>query len=118
MAKLTQTRAFIRKGEIFFLNGALIRAHNSVDIEIMISDTFLMPSQIVSEDGLVSPLHKAYYFIQQMLVEPQSKDRWQNSLYSCLVHVPSDLQEKIQEAEQSGNLQKALGIIRQEIKKL
>ena len=116
VAKLTQTKVFIRKGEVFFLNGALIRAHDSVNIEVMISDIFLMPSQIVSEDGLVSPLHKAYYFIQQMLVEPQCKGRWQNSFYSCLIDVPSNLQEKIQKAEQSGALQKALGIIRQEIK--
>lgn len=118
VAKLTQTRAFIRKGEIFFLNGALIRAHNPVNIEVMISDTFLMPSQIVSEDGLTSPLHRAYYFIQQMLVEPRLKDRWQNSLYSCLVDVSPGFRERLQEAEQSGNLQNALGIIRHEIKKL
>ncbi|WP_152276459.1 flagellar biosynthesis repressor FlbT [Methylorubrum populi] len=117
MAKSSQTRVFIRKGEIFFLNGALIRAHDSVNIEVMISDTFLMPSQIVSEDGLVSPLHKAYYFIQQILIEPGFKDRWRNSLYACLVNVQSDLREKVQEAEQAGNLQKALGIIRQELKK-
>ncbi|GAA0269594.1 flagellar biosynthesis repressor FlbT [Methylorubrum aminovorans] len=118
MAKANQTRVFIRKGEIFFLNDALIRAHDSVNIEIMISDTFLMPSQIVSEGSLVSPLHKAYYFVQQMLIEPVFKDRWQNSLYACLVDVPLDLREKVQEAEQAGNLQKALGTIRQEVKNL
>ncbi|AWI88354.1 flagellar biosynthesis repressor FlbT [Methylobacterium sp. DM1] len=118
MAKLNQTRAFIRKGEIFFLNGALMRAHDSVNIEVMISDTFLMPSQIVLEDGLVSPLHKAYCFIKQMLIEPGFKGRWRNSLYVCLVNAPSDLREKVQEDEQAENLQKVLGTLRQEIKKI
>ncbi|GEL44583.1 hypothetical protein MEX01_51740 [Methylorubrum extorquens] len=100
------------------MNGALIRAHDSVNLEIMISDTFLLPSQIVSEDSSMSYLQKAYYFAQQMLIEPQLRDEWRNKLDASLLRLSTDLEKRIQEATQVGDLQKVLGIIRQELKKV
>lgn len=116
MAKSNQTKVFIRKGEVFFLNGALIRAHDSVNVEIMISDTFLLPSQIVSEDNAVSHLQKAYYFIQQMLIEPNFRNQWQNRLDASLAGLLPEIKSLIQEAVMANELQRSLGIIRQEIK--
>ena len=117
MAKTSQTKAFIRKGEVFFLNGALIRAQDSFGMELMLADTFLLPSQIVSEETAVSHLQKAYYFAQQMMIEPSRKGDWQNRLESCVVELPSDTQKKIWRACQENDLQKVLATIRSELKK-
>ncbi|ACK86455.1 flagellar biosynthesis repressor FlbT [Methylorubrum extorquens] len=116
MSKSNHTKAFIRKGEVFFLNGALIRAHDSVNVEIMISDTFLLPSQIVSEDTAVSHLKKAYYFIQQMLIEPGFRNQWQNRLDDSLTSLPTETKNIIQEAVKANELQKLLSMIRHETK--
>jgi flagellar biosynthesis regulator FlbT len=117
MAKTSQTKAFIRKGEVFFLNGALIRAHDSFSMEIMLADTFLLPSQIVSEETAKSHLQKAYYYAQQMMIEPSRKADWQNRLESSVVKLPSSSQKKIWRACQEDNLQKILTVIRSELKK-
>jgi flagellar biosynthesis regulator FlbT len=117
MAKTSQTKAFIRKGEVFFLNGALIRAQDSFSMEIMLADTFLLPSQIVSEETATSDLQKAYYYAQQMMIEPRRKDDWQNRLEGCVVKLPSATQKKIWRACQERNLQKVLTTIRSELKK-
>ena len=116
MAKPNQNKVFIGKGEVFFLNGALIRAHDAFNMELMLSDTFLLPSQIVSESTSKSPLQKAYYYAQQMMIEPAQKDGWQKRLDGCLVDLSSDVQKKVWRAMQEGRLQKVLAIIRAELK--
>lgn len=117
MAKTSQTKAFIRKGEIFFLNGALIRAQDSFSMEIMLADTFLLPSQIVSEDTAKSHLQKVYYYAQQMMIAPNQKGDWQKCLDDCMTNLPSATQKKIVKSLQENSLQKTLGIIRSELKK-
>jgi len=117
MAKTSQTKAFIRKGEVFFLNGALIRAQDSFNMEIMLADTFLLPSQIVSAETAKSHLQKAYYYAQQMMIEPSLKDDWQSCLEDCVVKLPSATQKKIWRACQENNLQKVITTIRSELKK-
>ena len=117
MAKTSQNKVFIRKGEVFFLNGALIRAHESFNMEIMLADTFLLPSQIVSEETATSDLQKAYYYAQQMMIEPSQKGDWQNRLEGCVVELPSATQKKIWRACQENDMQKVLATIRSELKK-
>jgi flagellar protein FlbT len=117
MAKTSQTKAFIRKGEVFFLNGALIRAQDSFGMEIMIADTFLLPSQIVSEETAKSHLQKAYYYAQQMMIEPSRKVNWQSRLEGSVVELPSATQKKIWRAHQENVIQNILVIIRAELKK-
>jgi len=117
MAKTNQSNVFIRKGEVFFLNGALIKAHDSFGMEIMASDTFLLPSQIVSEATSKSNLQKAYYYAQQMMIEPEKKDIWQKSLDNCIASLPSNTQKKIWRACKENDMQKAICTIRVELKK-
>lgn len=117
MAKTNQTKAFIRKGEVFFLNGALIRAQDSFNMEIMLADTFLLPSQIVSEDTAISHLQKAYYYAQQMMIAPDQKEKWRKCFDDCMVNLLPVTQKKIWRSLQENSLQKSLGIIRAELKK-
>lgn len=86
-------------------------------MEIMLADTFLLPSQIVSEETAKSHLQKAYYYAQQMMIEPSRKGDWQNRLDGCVVKLSSAVQKQIWRACQEDNFQKVLTTIRSEIKK-
>ncbi len=47
-ADTTPTRIVLKKGGTFFLNGALIRAHDAFGAEIHLAEALLLPSQILS----------------------------------------------------------------------
>ncbi|ACA19464.1 flagellar biosynthesis repressor FlbT [Methylobacterium sp. 4-46] len=79
------TRAFIKKGARFFLNGALMRASDSVTLDIHAVDVLLMPSHLIEADEVRTPLQRLYYLVQQMLIEPGRMAEWQEAYRALLV---------------------------------
>ncbi|MFE1601514.1 flagellar biosynthesis repressor FlbT [Methylobacterium sp. ID0610] len=77
-------RAFIKKGARFFLNGALMRASDSVTLDIHAVDVLLMPSHLIDAEEVHTPLQQLYYCVQQMLIAPERKAEWQEGLRSCV----------------------------------
>lgn len=73
-------RAFIKRGARFFLNGALMRASDSVTVEIHAADVLLMPSHLIEPEAVRTPLEQLYYCIQQMLIEPERRSYWHDAL--------------------------------------
>ncbi|ACL60365.1 flagellar biosynthesis repressor FlbT [Methylobacterium nodulans] len=80
----TPMRAFIKKGARFFLKGALMRASDSVTLDIQAVDVLLMPSHLIEAEEVRTPLQQLYYFVQQMLIAPERKAEWQEGLRACL----------------------------------
>ncbi len=73
-------RAFIKRGARFFLNGALMRASDSVTVEIHAADVLLMPSHLIEPEAVRTPLEQLYYCVQQMLIEPERRSYWHDAL--------------------------------------
>lgn len=110
----------LKKGEKFFLNGALMRVDGPVKIEICTADSMLLPYQILEEKDASVPLHKIYYSIQQALIEEGNKNKWISKAYSLLgapefANDRLSLEEVIMDAEK-GDLIKALRQLRNIIK--
>lgn len=77
-------RAFIKKGARFFLNGALMRASDSVTLQIHAVDVLLMPNHLIEAEEVRTPVQRLYYLVQQMLIEPGRMAEWQEAYRSCL----------------------------------
>jgi flagellar protein FlbT len=66
----------LKKGEKFFLNGALMRVGGPVKIDICTTDSVLLPYHIIEEQNISTPLHRVYYCIQQALIEEKKSIHW------------------------------------------
>jgi flagellar protein FlbT len=110
----------LKKGEKFFLNGALLRVDGPVKIEICTADSVLLPYQIMEEKDAIAPLHKFYYYVQQALIDGKNKKWWlaQASQLLSAPEVDKDQAsaEAAVKAAEKGNLIDALRQLRSAIK--
>lgn len=66
----------LKKGEKFFLNGALMRVGGPVKIDVCTTDSVLLPYHIIEEEDAATPLHRLYYYVQQALIEEKRRTHW------------------------------------------
>lgn len=110
----------LKKGEKFFLNGALMRVDGPVKIEICTADSVLLPYQILEEKDAIAPLHKMYYCVQQALVDEKNR-KWWLAQASELLSTPEFAKDQASlefsiEAAEKGDLIDALRKLRSVIK--
>lgn len=110
----------LKKGEKFFLNGALLRVDGPVKIEICTADSVLLPYQIMEEKDAIAPLHRVYYYFQQALIDEKNK-KWWLAQASQLLSAPDFVKDQASseaavEAAEKGNLIEALRQLRSTIK--
>lgn len=74
----------LKKGEKFFLNGALMRVDGPVKIDICTTDSVLLPYHILEEEDAVTPLHKLYFYVQQALIDAKNASSWMSNAVALL----------------------------------
>ncbi|MCF4129174.1 flagellar biosynthesis repressor FlbT [Methylobacterium sp. SyP6R] len=125
-AETTPTRIVLKKGGTFFLNGALIRAHDAFGAEIHLAEALLLPSQILSAEAARTPLQRLYYCVQQALIEPEAAATWREAFtaglppvldpHSTVGPVQRDSLERVAALVEAGRLIEALAALRRAIK--
>ena len=125
-AESAPTRIVLKKGGTFFLNGALIRAHDAFGAEIHLAEALLLPSQIMSVETARTPLQRLYYCVQQALIEPAAAEAWRAAftaglpplldLHSGVGPVQRDSLERVAALVEAGRLIEALSALRRAIK--
>lgn len=125
-AATAPTRIVLKKGGTFFLNGALIRAHDAFGAEIHLAEALLLPSQILSAETARTPLQRLYYCVQQALIEPEAAETWRaafsEGLRSLLAPlsaagpVQRDTLDRVAALVEAGRLIEALSALRRAIK--
>lgn len=110
----------LKKGEKFFLNGALMRVDGPVKIEICTADSVLLPYQILEEKDARVPLHKIYYYIQQALIDNKNSNIWISRVFDVMI-VPELANDQVSlgsvvNAAEKGDLIDALRELRSIIK--
>jgi flagellar biosynthesis repressor protein FlbT len=125
-ADTAPTRIALKKGGTFFLNGALIRAHEAFGAEIHLAETLLLPSQILSVEAARTPLQRLYYCVQQALIEPEAAESWRAAFSAALPPlldpssavgpVQRDSLERVATLVEAGRLVEALAALRRVIK--
>lgn len=65
----------LRRGERFFVNGAVLRVDRRVCIELMNDVTFLLEQHIMQPDQARSPLQQLYLAIQTIIISPETNDQ-------------------------------------------
>jgi flagellar protein FlbT len=78
----------LKRDQKFLVNGALIRASNSVHIDLYRSEVLLTPNQILEDEDVKTPLERLYYFAQQMLIEPEKRADWWRDFYALSISAP------------------------------
>lgn len=65
----------IRKGEKFFLNGAVVEAVNRTQIRLLNDAHFLLESHVMQEKDATTPLRQLYFVAQAMLMNPSESSQ-------------------------------------------
>lgn len=125
-AETAPTRIVLKKGGMFFLNGALIRAYDAFGAEVHLAEALLLPSQILSAEAARTPLQRLYYCVQQALIEPEAAEAWRAEFsaglssargpHSAAGPVPRDGLERVAALVEAGRLIEALSALRRAIK--
>jgi flagellar biosynthesis repressor protein FlbT len=81
----------LKKGEKFYVNGAVIRADHRCSIELLNNVNFLLESHIMEPEKAETPIKQIYFAVQTMLICPEDastawESYWQlsNALHSTI----------------------------------
>jgi flagellar protein FlbT len=61
---------FLKSGEKFYLNGAVLRVDRKVGLELLNEATFLMESHVMTPEQTTTPLRQLYFVVQSMMIDP------------------------------------------------
>lgn len=73
----------VRKGEKFFLNGAVVEAVNRLQIRLLNDANFLLGSHILQQEEATTPLRQLYFVAQAILMNPSESKKIAN-LYNMM----------------------------------
>lgn len=68
----------LKAGERIFVNGAVLRAENRVKISLLNDASFLLEAYVMPVDQATSPLRRAYFLIQAIILSPTDKKLMQS----------------------------------------
>lgn len=62
----------LKAGERLYLNGAVIRVHRKVTIELLNEATFLLEGHVMQVEETTTPLRQLYFITQTILMDPRN----------------------------------------------
>jgi flagellar protein FlbT len=64
----------LKKGAKLYLNGAVIRADQKVNIELLNDATFLLSSHVLPAESARTPISQLYFVLQSTMMKPTSAE--------------------------------------------
>ena len=77
-------RLGLRSGEKICINGAVVRVDRKVRLELLNDATFLLESHVMAPEEATSSLHRLYFLVQSILIDPSLKDALRPSLAASI----------------------------------
>ena len=63
----------LKKGEKFFVNGAVIKSDQKCSIELLNNVAFLLETHVMQPDAATTPFRQLYFVVQTLLMNPETE---------------------------------------------
>ena len=82
----------LKKGEKFYVNGAIIRAEHRCSIELLNNVNFLLESHVMRQERADTPIKQIYFTVQTMLISPEDASTARESYWRLSDSLHSTIQ--------------------------